>query len=311
MQNRTLRILPSAELDHSLWDRCVQQDGKAKVYNYNAYLDCFAPDWQGLVLGDYEACIPLPAYKRLGSQWLQMPPFIQQFNLAQQQDKPVTEMEKQQINKLLKKQYKLIRYSCTDISFDRPPAKVRTNYVLDLSETYKVLQSRFNKNGSKNIRKTEAFALSLTQGIPVDTVIAFYKAAYGTLNTLKDDQYLLFKKLCATKTDFFTTQTYGVSNANGELIFAALLIRDAKALYYVLGAPNEEGRKKKATYFFIHEIIKQHAGQPLKLDFEGSDLKNVADFYLSFGPETEPYQYYQLNNYAFPAKPVIKALTGI
>lgn len=311
MENTLIRILPAAQIDRSLWDRCIQQDAQAKVYNYSAYLDCFAPNWQGLVVGDYQACLALPFYKRLGSKWLQMPPFIQQFNLASQTGCTLNNAIKLEIGLAICKQYRLIRYCCTGLELATQPFKSRTNYVLNLAADYEQISSGFNKNGRKNIRRAEALELKLVRDVPVETVIQFYKAAYGSLSRIKDEAYLNFVRLSQTESPYFKVHTYGVQAADGNLVLAALVLEDAKALYYVLAAPNEAGRNQKATYFFINELIRQNAGKALKLDFEGSDLKNVADFYLSFGPEAEPYYYYQHNNYPLPLKPVIRAISGV
>ena len=46
----------------------------------------------------------------------------------------------------------------------------------------------------------------------------------------------------------------------------------------------------------INEFIKDHAGQKLFLDFEGSDVKSVARFYIGFGAVEENYPAIKLNS---------------
>lgn len=307
---RSIRIIPSAGLDTARWDTCVWQDEQAKVYNYSNYLDAFAPEWQGLILGDYEACLPLPVYRRLNARWLQMPAFIQQFHLSVAEG-PVSEAERLAITEAIRSRFKLIRYCCSENSLEINATRQRTNFVLPLHRSYEVLHEGFSKSGKKNIRKALEESLHIAEGIPIASVVALYQAAYGSLNRLHEKSYASFDRLMQQHSSHFRCRTFGVHNAAGDLVFAALLVQDRHALYYVLGAPTEEGRKVRATYFFINAIIEQHAGMPLKLDFEGSDLKNVADFYLSFGPQTEYYDLLQEQHYRFPVRNIISRLTGI
>lgn len=307
---RTIQILSSSALDTGRWDACVQQDPEAKVYNYSAFLNCFASGWHGLILGDYEACLPLTGYKRLGARWLLKPPFIQQFHLSVKGQAPSPD-EQQAMLKAIRARFKLIRYTCSAGSLFRAPQQQCTNYVLPLNKPYEMLQAGFTKSGRKNIRKAQEGRLSIEEQIPVEKVIELYLHAYGSLSKLPKTEYQKFLLLTQQQTPYFQCRTFGVYTTEGSLIFAALLLQDHQSLYYVLGAPTEEGRKARATYYFINYIIEQHAGRPLKLDFEGSDLKNVADFYLSFGPERELYDYIQEHQYRFPASLLISRLTGI
>jgi hypothetical protein len=45
----------------------------------------------------------------------------------------------------------------------------------------------------------------------------------------------------------------------------------------------------------IDHFIQDHAGKKLLLDFEGSDIKNLAWFYRSFGAKEEKYPGIKLN----------------
>jgi hypothetical protein len=44
-----------------------------------------------------------------------------------------------------------------------------------------------------------------------------------------------------------------------------------------------------ASHYLIDRFIYDHAGKKLTLDFEGSDIRNLAFFYSSFGAEIEQY----------------------
>ncbi len=52
----------------------------------------------------------------------------------------------------------------------------------------------------------------------------------------------------------------------------------------------------------IDHFIKEHAGENLILDFEGSDIKNLAWFYSSFGATEEKYAGIKMNRLPYPFK---------
>ncbi|GEM_PF-610433 len=304
------RILEAGAIDPLLWDRCVASDPVAKVYNYYDYLDTFARSWKGAVYGDYVACFPLTGFRKGHLPWLMQPAATQQVQLSVlggvALDKPVIEA----LNQLIRERYKVISIAVSPPVAPGIITRARTNYSLDLSPEYPVLSANFTKSGARNIKKATACGLVLEEKGDIEKVIALYRSAYGTLAQLKDYVYDAFRELDRRQIKAFQTRVYEVKNEQGDLVFAALMLADHKAMYYVLGAPNEKGRVLRATYFFINELIRKYAGSDRKLDFEGSDLKNVADFYRSFGPQEEQYHLFQSNNYGQPIKWAVKKIIG-
>jgi len=55
------------------------------------------------------------------------------------------------------------------------------------------------------------------------------------------------------------------------------------------------GRTLGASHALVDAFIKDQAGQDLLLDFEGSDIRNLAFFYSSFGATEEKYPAIKLN----------------
>lgn len=304
------RIVQAGAIDPLLWDRCVASDPAAKVYNYYDYLNTFARSWKGAVYGDYVACFPLTGFRKGHLPWLMKPAATQQLQLAVLDGiNPGAEVI-EGLRELILRHYKVIQVAVSPPVDLGPVTRVRTNYCLDLSPEYPFLRSGFTKSGLRNIKKAEAAGLSLEETGDIAIVIDLYQAAYGALAQLKTYVYEAFRKLAGQQYRHFRARTYVVKEESGAIVFAALLLEDHKALYYVLGAPTEKGRSLRATYYFIGELIRQNAGKPVKLDFEGSDIKNVADFYLSFGPQEEKYHFYQLNRYAQPLKWVLQKVLG-
>jgi hypothetical protein len=59
------------------------------------------------------------------------------------------------------------------------------------------------------------------------------------------------------------------------------------------------GRTLGASHALIDAFIQDHAQQDMVLDFEGSDIRNLAFFYSSFGAVAELYPAFRLNRLPF------------
>lgn len=66
------------EIDRKKWDACIRQSLNGLIYAETVYLDHMAVNWDGLVLGDYEAVMPLTWKKKWGIKYLYQPAFFQQ-----------------------------------------------------------------------------------------------------------------------------------------------------------------------------------------------------------------------------------------
>ena len=131
----------------------------------------------------------------------------------------------------------------------------------------------------------------------IDKTIKLYRDTYGKLNhQIKDHDYKNFRKLVIELKAEGKLISCGVNHEKtGELLFGALILRSANRLYYVMAAPSEKGRHARAADFCIDELIRFYSGTSFTFDFEGSDIPNVAAFYMRFGPVNERYYNLHVN----------------
>src|ERR1700749_313156 len=67
------------DIDNTRWDACIEKAANTIIYGYHFYLDHLAAgQWDALILGDYEAVMPLPWRRKYGIRYLYQPPFTQQ-----------------------------------------------------------------------------------------------------------------------------------------------------------------------------------------------------------------------------------------
>ena len=96
--------------------------------------------------------------------------------------------------------------------------------------------------------------------------------------------------------------TYGILSAQNELVASCVFFFSHKRAYYILVGNHPNGKTIGASHALIDAFIKDHAGKNILLDFEGSDIRNLAFFYSSFGAVEEKYAALQLNRLPFYLK---------
>src|SRR4029078_2167279 len=82
---------------------------------------------------------------------------------------------------------------------------------------------------------------------------------------------------------------YGINSSSKELLACCVFLFSHKRAYYILVGNHPNGRISGASHALIDTFISDHAGDDLILDFEGSDIAGLAQFYKSFGSVEEKY----------------------
>src|SRR5688572_8760496 len=76
-----IQYLKHGEIDKGSWDRCIDDAPNGLIYAYATYLDHMADNWDGLVLNNYEAVMPLPWRKKWGVHYIYQPFLMAQSGL--------------------------------------------------------------------------------------------------------------------------------------------------------------------------------------------------------------------------------------
>src|SRR6185369_17066679 len=100
-----------------------------------------------------------------------------------------------------------------------------------------------------------------------------------TVTKLSGDDFDRFKKLYEVLYEKQMATTYGIYTSGGQLISSAAFFFSHNRAYYILVGNHPNGKTSGASHALIDNFIKDHAGQNLLLDFEGSEIRNLAFFY--------------------------------
>lgn len=300
MAASSITYLPNHQIDYQKWDACISNAPNGLIYGYAFYLTHMAKNWDGLILNDYEAVMPLIWNKKMGIRYCYQPPFMQQAgwfgNLT-------TELAKQLLDKITG----FTKYGDWMFNFNNKEvngwkgSNELTNYILNLDTDYINLRKNYKQHLLNNLKKATKNRLQYEASIDINSVIKDYRAQYESrMPHVKGDHYNQFSNLCHQLQSTNQCIIREVKDEKTNTIASALLLKDANRIYNIINKNTAIGRQLSANHYLYDCIIKEFAGSNLILDFEGSDMPGIKRFYENFRPVNQPYFHWHYNNLPFP-----------
>lgn len=290
-----IAYLTYQQIDKLKWDNCIDNAPNGLIYAYSFYLSSMAKNWDALVLGDYEAVMPLTYKKKYGFYYLCQPPFTACLGVFG--NKLTAELMNLFLASIpVKFKYWDIYFNYGNyFSLQNFVLYKRMNYVLDLNNEYEKLYTNFNENIKRNIKKAEKFALSTQCAVSITEITQLAKEQSNIFSNISNNDFDNFEHLYQQLYKAGEAVTYGVKNKEGQLLSAAVFFFSHNRAYYILACSHPDGKTLGASHALIDAFIRDYAGKDLILDFEGSDIPSLAFFYSSFGATEEKYSSIKLN----------------
>jgi hypothetical protein len=179
------------------------------------------------------------------------------------------------------------------------PYVKRSNYVLDLNKPYEVLYKNYRENIQRNIRKARELGCTSQKGFEIEKVISLAVDQMRSYGRESADNVARFGKLYSFLHEKNMATTYGILSPQNELIASCVFFFSHNRAYYILVGNHPTGRTMGASHALIDDFIRDNAGKNMLLDFEGSDIPNLALFYSSFGAAHEEYPAIRINRLPF------------
>lgn len=297
----SIQRLPALQIDAAKWNHCVQQHSNGLLYATTTYLNALCPDWEGLIMNDYEAILALPIKKKWGIRYAYTPPFIQQLGIIGNTDAVDTA-------DLLKMIKETVAYADMHFNFSNAsllqdiPVTSRTNLVISLDQPLVQIQAQYSNDLKENIRKATSQALVYTHAGLHEAIDHFQDQYAARIKQIHSSDYDIFLRLCEQLQTTGQCLVRAVTNADQELLAIALLLKDERRIYNLMNTTLPAGRDKEANHFLLDNIIREFAGQSLLFDLEGSEIPGVKKFYASFGAVNQPYFHYHYNGLPWPIR---------
>jgi len=272
-----MKWLKRNEMDENRWNDLIASHPSSLPYAHTWYLDAVCERWDALVYGDYEAVMPLPIAKKWG-----IIPFVYQPNFCQQLGVfSLTNDEKtlHQFYQQLKRSFPFFHVQQNSFNALKGMKK-KINFELNLAKTEDELTAEFNTNTKRNIQKAIKgnFVFS-AQKYSVEQFVQFYN------QHLSNPQTQVVAGLLEVLDKNGLLQIYAIENEFGELLALNAMIYTAHKIIHLIPVTNNEGRKSGAMHYLLSEVIKQNVGSQKTLDFEGSSIASIAQFYKGFGAQ--------------------------
>jgi hypothetical protein len=275
------------DLDLNKYDACINNAINSRIYGYSWYLDIVADNWDVLVLNDYEALMPLPWRQKYFIKYIYPPVWTQQLGVFSN-FKIDADLVKQFVNSIPKKFKKItIQFnSQNDVSLLK--TEKRMNYILPLNKSYEEICNGFNKNRKRVLKKADTGKYIIGKEISANEFLNFYLNEPKNYQ-LRQEQLTTINTLL--KANNKAVHIWGI-RIDKKLISSLVWLKETNRITYLLPIATMQAKENGLSTLLILNLIKEHQNSKLMLDFEGSMIEGVADFYRSFGVEEEVYFYF-------------------
>ena len=176
-----IKHIVHSEIDLQKWNTCIQNACNSLVYAESWYLDIVSPNWEALVLGDYEYVMPLPVKQKYGITFLVQPPLTQQLGVFS-----VNKIEENIVELFIKN----IPYRSYHLNLNEQNLYSKgiqqPNLLLNLNKDYQTLFAAYSTNTKRNIKKAQQAGISVSEDITPERFFDFYFLAMN--NEAKPDK---------------------------------------------------------------------------------------------------------------------------
>lgn len=292
-----IRVLKREEIEDKVWNGCVHFAVNAMPYAYTWYLDNIAEEWEGLVMGNYKAVMPLVFNKKFGIEYLYQPSLAQQLGVFT--SLPITKNLVNTFIDSIPKKYKYIDINLNEINniTENKAVSERQNYYIDLNLDYALLKANYSKTTLRKLKKAETNELLIINNIKPEKFVDFFlnHTAKKVENFDPKIQHTILR-IIYKALSYQTGAIVGISDKNQELLAANFLLFHPTRIINLLPTSSKEGNDLNAMVFLVDHLLERNSSKRKIFDFEGSMMPGVAQFYKGFGAKEVKYFRYKKNN---------------
>lgn len=290
-----LLLLPNSSIDTDRWNQLINNAPNERVYAQSWYLDIVAPNWMGLVYGNYEYVMPVVTSKKFGFEYAFQPLYCQQHGIF---PTATPEISKKFIEYLKQKlHYFNVSLNSMNVSAEKLiDCEIKKNYLLSLNKTYDNIYSQYSSHTRrylpKAIRNCEVMS-----GINPIEYLKLKKEYAG--KSFSNKHYHALQLIINKSISSGRGVIYGAYSLHNQLIAAAFFLKSGKRAIYLNSISLPEGKQSRAMLAIVDRFIADNANSNIILDFEGSMIDGIARFFAGFGAQPESYQVIKHNNLPF------------
>lgn len=286
-----LIYLKREEIDTEKWNDLVNQNSTISVSNFTWFLDIVCEKWGAYKAKDQDLFFPLPYLKGVKNKMLYQPIFSRVLSMIA---KPGADLKPfiQALRKQIPKDFKHYLFHA-DFAMNAN-SKERKYQKIEGFDGIEGLRNLYSTNAKRQIKKYPMEEIEvLTNSNITEGMDLIKKELKVKIPELKDEQFRILNKLVTTSMRENGGYILNLSN-NPEIRASAFFIRRGKDLVFLKGAARQEDMKRGAMYTLMDHAFEKFGDQINCIDFDGSNIDSVAQFYYRFGGKD--YTYYENAN---------------
>ena len=275
---KELKHIKHHDINFEKWDKTILSSQYPLVFAQSFYLNATCPQWDALIIGDYESVFPLTYNVKFGISYLHQPPFTPQLG--------VYGIVTPEIEKLffdhIKLNFKLIEIELNAANtLHTSFHKAKTTFIIDYKLGYK-----FNQNTKRNISKAIDHKLSFVQ-IPENDILNLSKIylnpfLHKGLHLSKKSIYL-FNQLVSSAINNKNLYSFKVVDENNKVQAIAHFISNGKHTVYLKGINFDKEVSLGSMHLLNSSAIQFFETKCDFFDFGGGSKESLANFYKGFG----------------------------
>jgi len=287
-----LKVVAHSEIDRLKWNQMAAL-AQFPYFMHTDYLDACWPEWDALILGDYEAALPLKIKKKLVWSIALHPLFIRSIEVLGDTTKSTVLSDWLQENVDF---FKL----CFVKSFSNLENEERLFQILPLDSAYIEIRKQYSENVKRKLKSFEKSGLQVTEGNNIEGLIQLFKAEKADVYEQMNEKALTH---LAQLMEAYLTNGRGKLvevRSQYQLLAAAFFIVQEKKCLYLKGIVNAEGKKIGGMQALFDMVIQEGANRLEYLDFGGSNDAGLAAFNRKFGSNDFKYVLLKQNKLPWP-----------
>lgn len=297
-----IKYFEHKQIDKKKWDECIRHSSNGMVYACSWYLDIVSPGWNALIDGDYKTIFPLTWRKKYGIMYLHQPFFTQQLGIFSVENN-ISEKTVLEFLNSIPDEYRFIEIqlnsqnTCHQSDFK---VSERLTHHLHMNKPYEELFKNYSENLKRNIKRAEKNQLKLIELSNAEDIIQLFRKNKGAeISNLKKKDYDILSQLIQSASQRNLIHIIGAVNRANDICAGAIFLQSNHKYIFLFSATDKLAKETGAMSRIIDSFIRDHAGEKINLDFEGSMDKNLARFYKSFG--SKEVVYLQIKKNTLPA----------
>lgn len=292
-----IKIISHHALDLKKWDKSILNSPFPLVFAQSFYLNATAPNWKALVLDNYKAVMPLTQASKLNIKYLYQPPFTSQLGIYGD----VTNKDIEEIETVLKKNYKFIEIEQNAHNKFQKNVKDKLTYVINYKKGYK-----FNDNTKRNISKATKLNCKVSEVVDLESILKLAKSKIipwlKKEHKVSEPHCSLLLKLITNASNeqavkcFVTVDESGAPQALGYFIF-----NEFHAVF-LKGMSFNRKDNSGSMHLLMNYAINYFENRVSLFDFGGGAAAGIATFYKGLGGKELKYQVLKINQLPWPLK---------